>query len=115
MPVAAARAIQVGDRKVAVAGGVESMTRAPYAMSKPAVGFGTGNPAVFDTSLGWRFPNPKMEAMFPLEGMGQTAENLVEAFNISREAQDEFAFQSHQKALAAWEAGRFDAESFRSR
>ncbi len=108
--IAATRAIQVGDRKIVLAGGVESMTRAPYAMAKPAVGFGTGNPATFDTSLGWRFPNPKMEAMFPLEGMGQTAENLVEEFNISREAQDAFAFQSHQKALAAWEAGRFDDE-----
>ncbi len=108
--IAATRAIQVGDRKIVLAGGVESMTRAPYAMAKPAVGFGTGNPATFDTSLGWRFPNPKMEAMFPLEGMGQTAENLVEEFNISRDAQDAFAFQSHQKALAAWEAGRFDAE-----
>lgn len=108
--IAATRAIQVGDRDIVLAGGVESMTRAPYAMAKPATGFGTGNPATFDTSLGWRFPNPKMEAIFPLEGMGQTAENLVEAFNISREAQDEFAFGSHQKALAAWEAGRFDDE-----
>ena len=108
--VTATRAIQVGDRDVVVAGGVESMTRAPYAMAKPAVGFGTGNPQVFDTSLGWRFPNPRMEEMFPLEGMGQTAENLVEQFNISREAQDNFAFQSHQKALAAWDAGRFADE-----
>ena len=108
--ITATRAIQVGDRDIVVAGGVESMTRAPYAMAKPATGFGTGNPAAFDTSLGWRFPNPKMEAMFPLEGMGQTAENLVEEFSISREAQDKFAFESHQKALAAWDAGRFDDE-----
>ena len=108
--ITATRAIQVGDRQIVIAGGVESMTRAPYALAKPAQGFGTGNPAVFDTSLGWRFPNPKMEVLFPLEGMGQTAENLVEEYEISREAQDLFAYQSHQKAIAAWEAGRFDAE-----
>jgi acetyl-CoA acyltransferase len=108
--IAATRAIQVGDRQIVVAGGVESMTRAPYAMAKPPVGFGTGNPAIFDTTLGWRFPNPKMEALFPLEGMGQTAENLVQEYEISREAQDTFAYQSHQKAIAAWEAGRFSDE-----
>lgn len=104
------RAIQVGDRNVVVTGGVESMTRAPYAMAKPAVGHATGNPQVFDTSLGWRFPNPRLAALFPLEGMGQTAENLVEQFSISRESQDEYAFASQRKALQAWEKGHFAPE-----
>lgn len=108
--ISATRAVMLGDRDVVVAGGVESMTRAPYAMAKHPLGFGNGNPAVFDTTLGWRFPNPKMEELFPLEGMGQTAENIAERYGISRESQDKFAFESHQKALAAWQAGRFNDE-----
>src|SRR4051794_28811261 len=81
--VQAARMIRVGDADVVVAGGVESMSRAPWAMAKPDGAFPTGAPQVFDTSLGWRFPNPKMEALFPLEQMGETAENLVDEMKIA--------------------------------
>lgn len=106
----AARQILVGDAEVCVAGGVESMSRAPWVMPKAAGPFPTGNVTVYDSTLGWRFPNPKMEALFPLEGMGVTAENLVSKYGISREEQDAFAYGSHQKALAAAEAGRFASE-----
>jgi 3-oxoadipyl-CoA thiolase len=99
--VQAARSIKVGDAEVCVAGGVESMSRAPWAMAKPDAGFPTGAPAVFDTSLGWRFPNPKMEKLFPLEQMGETAENLVDEMHISRADQDAFALRSHQRAVAS--------------
>lgn len=108
--IQAARMVRLGEHRLVVAGGVESMSRAPYVMGKPAKGYAAGNPAVFDSSLGWRFPNPAMEKLFPLEAMGCTAENLVASHGISREAQDEFAFQSHQKALAAQEAGVFADE-----
>jgi len=106
----AARSIQVGDAEVVVAGGVESMSRAPWVMPKASSAFPVGNVTVFDTSLGWRFPNPAMEAMFPLEAMGNTAENLVEQYDISREDQDLWAFQSHQKALEAHARGAFADE-----
>ncbi len=99
--VQAARMIKVGDAEVCVAGGVESMTRAPWSMMKPAAGFPTGAPAVFDTALGWRFPNPKMERLFPLEQMGETAENIVEEMGVSRADQDAFALRSHQLAVAS--------------
>jgi len=108
--VQAARMIQLGEHELVVAGGVESMSRAPYVMGKPVKGYAAGNPAVFDSSLGWRFPNPAMEKLFPLEAMGATAENLVEKYGISREAQDAFALASHQKAAAAQDAGEFSAE-----
>ncbi|MDF1565871.1 MAG: thiolase family protein [Deltaproteobacteria bacterium] len=106
----AARAIKLGEESVCIAGGVESMSRAPWSMPKPAMGYPSGNVTVYDTALGWRYPNPKLEARFPLEGMGETAENLVEKYGIGREEQDEFAFQSHQKALKAQESGAFEAE-----
>jgi acetyl-CoA C-acetyltransferase len=106
----AARAIRAGDLDIVVAGGVESMSRAPWAMGKPVDGMPRGNQTLYDTSLGWRFPNPAMEALFPLEAMGETAENLVERYRIGREEQDLFAVASHHKAAAAWEAGRFAAE-----
>ncbi len=108
--VQGARAIRCGDARLVLAGGVESMSRAPWAMAKPEAGFPTGAPRVFDTSLGWRFENPRLAARFPLEAMGETAENLVERYAISREEQDAFALASHQKAVAAAEAGRFEAE-----
>ena len=108
--IQACRAVQLGEHEVVVAGGVESMSRAPYVLGKPATGYAAGNPAAFDTSLGWRFPNPAMEALFPLEAMGETAENLVERFGISREDQDAFALGSHQRAVAAQDAGVFEAE-----
>ncbi|MCB9551936.1 MAG: thiolase family protein [Myxococcales bacterium] len=107
---AAARTILAGDAEVMVAGGVESMSRAPWVMPKASAPFPIGNVTVYDSSLGWRFPNPRMEALFPLEAMGQTAENLVERHGIGREAQDRFAFESHQKAIAAADAGDFAAE-----
>lgn len=108
--VQAARAIRTGDAEVCLAGGVESMSRAPFVMAKPEVGFPTGAPAVFDTSLGWRFPNPALEKLFPLEQMGETAENLVDEYGISREDQDAFALRSHEKAVKAQEEGWFERE-----
>lgn len=114
-----ARAIKCGEGDVFVAGGVESMTRAPYSFPKNSVGFGpSGNITGYDTTFGWRFPNPKMEAMFPLEAMGETAENIyemscagqIEGGTISREEQDRFALQSQQRAIDAINNGWFDKE-----
>ncbi len=105
-----ARAIRAGEGDLFIAGGVESMTRAPFVMPKSGTGWPNGNLTVFDTSLGWRFPNERMKKMFPLEAMGETAENLVEKFKISREEQDQFALASHQRAIAAERAGRFNDE-----
>lgn len=96
----AARMIRCGDASLLIAGGVESMSRAPYVMPRGSVAPKMGNFTTYDTSLGWRFPNPAMEALFPLEAMGETAENLAERYQISREDQDAFAVASHQKALA---------------
>jgi acetyl-CoA acyltransferase len=105
-----ARQIQLGEAEIIVAGGVESMTRAPWSMPKPDGAFPTGKLEAYDTSLGWRYPNPKLAAMFPLEQMGETAENVAGQWKISREDQDKFALASHQKAIAAWKEGRFAAE-----
>src|SRR5690606_27908146 len=105
-----ARAIALGEADVVVAGGVESMSRAPWVMPKPEVAFPSGGVAVYDTSLGWRFPNPRMEALFPLEQMGETAENVAERYRISREDQDRFALESHRRAVSAWQEGRFEKE-----
>jgi 3-oxoadipyl-CoA thiolase len=105
-----ARAIRAGEGEVFIAGGVESMTRAPYSMPKAAGPFPNGNLTVYDTSLGWRYPNPRLEALFPLEAMGETAENLVERYRIGRAAQDAFAARSHDKAIAAQQAGAFSEE-----
>jgi len=110
----AARAIRAGEGSVYVAGGVESMTRAPYTMAKNERAFGPpGNRTAYDTTLGWRFPNPRMAELFPLEAMGETAENIYEAYEgrISREEQDRFALQSQTRAVAAMNAGRFEAET----
>jgi acetyl-CoA C-acetyltransferase len=106
----AARAIRAGEGELFIAGGVESMTRAPLVLGKPELGFGGGNQTLFDSSLGWRFPNPKLAQQFPLEAMGETAENLVERYQIGRDEQDQLALRSHQRALAAQAAGRFAAE-----
>jgi 3-oxoadipyl-CoA thiolase len=104
--VGAAHAIRAGDGELFVAGGVESMSRAPLVTAKPEFGDGT----TWDTTLGWRFPNPRMEEMFPLESMGETGENVAERFGITREDQDAFALQSHRRWAAAQEAGRFADE-----
>ncbi len=106
----AARAIQTGDGDILLAGGVESMSRAPYALPKAEKGFPFGNLTAWDTALGWRFPNPKMEAMYGIEAMGETAENLAEMTGIPRSEQDRFALQSHRRAIAAQDEGRFAEE-----
>jgi acetyl-CoA acyltransferase len=107
---AAARAVLAGEAHVYVGGGVESMSRAPWAMAKPEKGFPRGNATAFDTALGWRFVNPRMEALGHTESMGQTAENLAVELGIAREAQDRFAVASHARAVAAAEAGHFRRE-----
>jgi len=107
---AAARAVLAGEAHVYVGGGVESMSRAPWALARPDRPFPRGNATAFDTSLGWRFTNEKLEAAGHTETMGQTAENLAVELSIPRQAQDRFALRSHQKAVAAQEAGHFAAE-----
>jgi acetyl-CoA C-acetyltransferase len=104
--VSACHAIAAGDGDLFVAGGVESMSRAPLVHARPDYGDDTE----YDTQLGWRFPNPRMEAMFPLESMGETGENVAERWQVSREEQDAFALRSQQRWAAAAEAGRFDDE-----
>ena len=99
-----------GDGDLFVAGGVESMSRAPLVMAKPDTAFPRGNQTMWDTTLGWRFPNPRLEAMFPLESMGETGENVAERYGVSREEQDAFALESQRRWAAASEAGRFDDE-----
>lgn len=107
----AARAIWSGEYKVVIAGGVESMTRAPYVLPKNVSGQALyGNLTAYDTALGWRFPNPKMEAILPLESMGETAENVAEKWNVRREDQDAFALRSHRRAVKAQEECKFSAE-----
>ena len=108
--VAAAHAIAAGDGEVFVAGGTESMTRAPMVMAKPSAAFPRGEQTVYDTTLGWRFTNPRLaEAHYPYS-MGETAENVVEQVGVSREDQDRFALASHQRWAAAAGAGRFSDE-----
>ena len=108
--IGASHAVIAGDGDLFVAGGVESMTRAPLAMAKPERGFPRGNQTVWDTTLGWRFPNPTMEEMFPLESMGETGENVAEQKKVSREDQDAFALESQRRWAAADAAGRFADE-----
>ena len=115
----AARAIRVGEGDVFIAGGVESMSRAPYSFPKNPRGWGPpGNITGYDTTLGWRYPNPKLKSMFPLEAMGETAENIYELScagnldggQITREEQDAFAFESQRRACEAINGGRFNEE-----
>ena len=108
--VSASHAVVAGDGDLFVAGGVESMSRAPLVMAKPDAAFPRGNQTVWDTTLGWRFPNPRMEELIPLESMGETGENVAERYGVSREQQDEFALRSQQRWAAAEEAGRFADE-----
>jgi len=106
----AARAIKCGEGDVYVAGGVESMSRAPWSVPKTERAFPWGNVTMYDTTIGWRYPNSKMEELIPLEGMGQTAENIYDETGISREEQDAFALESQRRAAAAIETGRFKDE-----
>jgi 3-oxoadipyl-CoA thiolase len=108
--VSACHAVIAGDADLAVAGGVESMTRAPLSMPKPARAFERGHRTVYDTTLGWRYPNPRLEAMFPLESMGETGENVAERWEVSRTDQDAFALRSQERWAAAQAAGRFADE-----
>jgi 3-oxoadipyl-CoA thiolase len=108
--VGASHAVIAGDGDLFVAGGVESMSRAPSVLAKPDKAFPRGDQTVYDTTLGWRFPNPKLEALYPLESMGETGENVAEQWNVSREDQDAFALESQQRWAAANEAGRFADE-----
>ena len=108
--VEASRAVVAGEGDLFVAGGVESMSRAPLAMSKGDKAFARGNQTAYDTALGWRFSNPRMEEMFPLEQMGETAENVAERWGVSREDQDSFALCSQRRWAAADAGGRFDDE-----
>jgi 3-oxoadipyl-CoA thiolase len=108
--VAACHAVAAGDGDLFVAGGVESMSRAPLVLGKPEQAFPRGNRTVWDTTLGWRFPNPRLEAMFPLESMGETGENVAGRWEVSREDQDAFAAESQRRWADADEAGRFDDE-----
>jgi acetyl-CoA acetyltransferase family protein len=106
----AVRRIATGDAECVVAGGVESMTRAPFVFAKADEPFPRLPPRVFDTSLGWRFENPRMAERFPLHSMGETAENVAEKWKIGREEQDAFALASHERATAAQKAGAFADE-----
>jgi 3-oxoadipyl-CoA thiolase len=108
--VGACQAVVAGSGDLFVAGGVESMSRAPFVTAKPDKAFPRGDRTLYDTTLGWRFPNPRMEELFPLEQMGETGENVAERWGVSREDQDAFAYRSQQRWAAAAEAGRFDDE-----
>ena len=108
--VSACHAVAAGEGDLYVAGGVESMSRAPFVFGKPEHGFPRGDRTVYDTTLGWRFPNPRMEEMFPLESMGETGENVAERYGVSREEQDAFGLQSQRRWAAADKEGRFADE-----
>jgi len=108
--VSACHAIAAGDGELFLAGGVESMSRAPLVMAKPDKAFPRGDRVVYDTTLGWRFPNPRMQEQFPLESMGETGENVAERYGVTREEQDAFALRSQRRWAAAQEAGRFADE-----
>ncbi len=107
----AARAIRASEGEVFIAGGVESMSRAPYSLPKAESGYPFGNLTAWDTALGWRYPNPKMKEMYGIEQMGETAENIAEMKpHLTRQMQDEFALRSHQRAVAAIDSGKFAEE-----
>jgi 3-oxoadipyl-CoA thiolase len=106
----AARAVRCGDADLMLSGGVESMSRSPFVMLKPERSLPRGDMTLVDTTIGWRFVNPRMEGMHGTDSMGETAENVAARYGVSREDQDEFALESHRRAVAATEAGRFDQE-----
>ena len=106
----AARAVKLGEGDLYLAGGVESMSRAPWVVPKPETGLPRGEQTMFDTTLGWRMVNPRMAELYSTESMGETGENVAERYSVSREDQDAFALRSHQRAVAASEDGRFGEE-----
>ncbi|MBG9443840.1 thiolase family protein [Cytobacillus firmus] len=106
----AARAILAGEGDIFIAGGTESMTRAPFVMAKPSSEFPRGNMEMYDTTIGWRFTNSRLENMYGAESMPKTAENVAEKYGISREEQDQFALESQKRAKSAIENGLFDDE-----
>ncbi len=106
----AARAIKAGEGEIYIAAGVESMSRAPYSVPKAEAGYQFGNQTLWDTALGWRYPNAQLKAMYENESMGETAENIYDQMPISREEQDRFSAQSHRRALAAMDSGKFAEE-----
>jgi len=106
----ASRALRLGDGELMLAGGVESMSRSPMVALKPERPFPRGGIELVDTTIGWRFVNPRLAESYSTESMGETAENVAERYGVSREDQDAFALESHRRAIAAAEAGRFDDE-----
>ena len=104
----ASRALRLDEGGLYLAGGVESMSRAPWVLPKPETGLPRGEQTLYDTTLGWRMINPKMAERYSTEAMGETGENVAERYEISREEQDRFALQSHQRAVAARDEGHFD-------
>jgi acetyl-CoA acyltransferase len=108
--VQGARQLRLGDADLVLAGGVESMSRAPLVTLKPERGFPRGNSELVDTTIGWRFVNPRMQERYSTESMGETAENVAQRYGVSREDQDAFALESHRRAVAAADGGRFDEE-----
>src|SRR5690349_14305637 len=106
----ASRALRLGEGRLYLAGGVESMSRAPWVLPKPEAGLPRGEQTLYDTTLGWRMINPAMAERYSTESMGETGENVAEKYGVSREEQDRFALQSHQRAIAAREEGRFDEQ-----
>ncbi|MDH4345593.1 MAG: acetyl-CoA C-acyltransferase, partial [Thermoleophilia bacterium] len=108
--VSACHTVLAGDADVVVAGGVESMSRAPLVTGKPDAAFPRGDRTLWDTTLGWRFPNPRLEELFPLESMGETGENVAERWSVTRDDQDAFALRSQQRWAAAQADGRFADE-----
>ena len=106
----AAKSIMVGEADIFIGGGVESMSRAPWAMAKPERAYPVGHPKMYDTMLGWRFENPRMDALYPIISLGETAENIAEEMAISRADQDAFALESHRRAVAAINEGKFKNE-----
>src|SRR6476469_6125885 len=106
----ASRALRLGEGSLYLAGGVESMSRAPWVMPKPESGLPRGEQTLYDTTLGWRMVNPRMAERYSTEAMGETGENVAERYEVSREEQDRFALQSHQRAIAAQRDGRFDEQ-----
>ena len=106
----AANAIRCGNGELYLAGGVESMSRAPYSLPKAEQGFAFGNLTAYDTALGWRYPNPRMKELYGTEAMGETAENIAAQTGISRAEQDTFAVESHRRAIAAMDSGKFAEE-----